>query len=193
VPNGIADWRIQLEGLTSNPTRVRITNSVSGGVWESPYNFQNWVIATQYAPDGTGSLWFEPFGAIASFHVQVWYLDGTTAEADTVSGAAILGAQFLGISTEDRVGAGAQLTANGIPDWLIRLQGLKAVPTRVRITSSVMGGVWESPYNFINWFISTQYSGGTGDLWFERLPGAAGFHVQVWYADGTTAETDATP
>jgi hypothetical protein len=83
------------------------------------------------------------------------------------------------------------VTPNGILDLQIRLQGLAGVQTKVRITGNP-AGVWETPYNGLNWPIATQYAGdGAGVLWFNPLPGTFGFHVQVWYSDGSTAAVDA--
>jgi hypothetical protein len=80
TPNGIRDLSIRLQGLTGVPTKVRITGSPAGG-WETPYNGLNWPIATQYPGDGTGILWFDPLPGTSQFHVQVWYADGSTAQA----------------------------------------------------------------------------------------------------------------
>ena len=42
-----------------------------------------------------------------------------------------------------------------------------------------------------NWLVAAEYgAGGTGNLWFEPW-GSPGFHVKVWYSDGTTDEVDA--
>lgn len=82
TPNGIRDWSIGLQGLAGIPTKVRITGSPTGGVWETPYNGLNWPIATQYAGDGTGILWFDPLAGTSTFRVQVWYADGSTVEVN---------------------------------------------------------------------------------------------------------------
>jgi Protein of unknown function (DUF4038)/Putative collagen-binding domain of a collagenase/Purple acid Phosphatase, N-terminal domain len=198
-PNGIPDWRIRLQGLSSVPNKVRITSSSSGGLWQGP-RFQNtWLIATQYGVDGTGTLWFEPLAGSTTFHVQVWYADGTTAETDATTAPpppppppppATLTAAFLGVTGQDRVGQSGALAPNEIPDWQIHVQGLRSTPTRVRITSAA-GGVWEAPFNGANWLVATQYgTDGTGDFWFEPW-GTPGFHVKVFYSDGTTDEADA--
>jgi hypothetical protein len=99
-----------------------------------------------------------------------------------------LKATFLGMTGQDYVGPVGQLSADGVPDWHIQLQGLRGIPIRVQITSTA-GGVWEAPFNRY-WVIFTQYgASGTGDLWFE--PSATpGFHVKVWYSDSTTDEAD---
>jgi hypothetical protein len=54
----------------------------TGGVWETPYNGVNWPIATQYAGDGTGVLWFDPLAGTSTFRVQVWYANGSTVEVN---------------------------------------------------------------------------------------------------------------
>lgn len=80
-PNGNPDWHIQLHGLRGIPTTVRIMSD-TGGIWEIPYNaFGNWVILPQYDSAGNADLWFEPWVS-QSFHVKVWYSDGSTDEAD---------------------------------------------------------------------------------------------------------------
>jgi hypothetical protein len=82
-PNGNPDWHIQLHGLRGTPTTVRITSD-TGGIWEIPYNaFGNWVNLPQYDGAGNGDLWFEPWFS-QSFHVTVWYSDGSTDESDAL-------------------------------------------------------------------------------------------------------------
>jgi PKD domain len=78
-PNGNPDWHIQLRGLRGIPTTVRIMSDT--GLWESPFNGSNWVILPQYDSAGNADLWFEPWVS-QSFHVKVWYSDGSTDEAD---------------------------------------------------------------------------------------------------------------
>src|SRR5205823_3154849 len=109
--------------------KVRIT-SAPGGVWEDPFNGGNWIILTQTDRSGNGDLWFEPWGT-SGFHVKVWYTDNTTDETDSVNGSPLsstLQASFLSVTGEDLVGPQNQVTANGIPDWHIRLQGLRSSP-----------------------------------------------------------------
>jgi hypothetical protein len=105
------------------------------------------------------------------------------------TGTSTLKASFIGATGEDYVGMLNQLTADGVPDWHIQLQGLRGIPVKVRITSTA-GGAWEVPYNGSNWIIFAQYgSSGTGDLWFDPWS-SPGFHVKVWYSDSTTDEAD---
>lgn len=82
TPNNTADFHISVAGLRGSPTRVRITSD-TGGIWETPFNGQNWIIASQYDGQGNGHYWFEPFSS-NDFRVQVWYPDGSTAVADAV-------------------------------------------------------------------------------------------------------------
>ncbi len=119
----------------STPARVRIT-SAAGGIWEAPFNGANWLVATQYGTGGTGDFWFEPWGS-AGFHVKVFYDNGTTDEVDVANSStpSTLAATFLGITGEDRVGQNGLPEQNGIPDWQIRLTGLRDTPIAVRITS----------------------------------------------------------
>ena len=125
--------------------------------------------------------------------MKVWYADGTTDEKDCVDGNPIspaLQASFLGVTGEDFVGPGNQTTGNGTPDWHIRIQGLRSSPVRVRV-SSTPGGVWEYPFNNSNWNIRVQTgSSSAADIWFEPW-NTGGFHVKVWFADGTSDEVDA--
>jgi thermitase len=191
--NGIPDWHLQLQGLRGTPTTVRIT-TIQGGVWETPFNGVNWVIAAQYGGGGSGDLWFEPYQTPTSVHVKVWYADSSTDEVDAVVGSpppAIFSAAFLGTTGQDYVGSMGSIGGNGIPDWHLQLQGLRGTPTKVRITTAE-DGEWETPFNGANWIIATQFSGnGTGDLWFEPFLTPSSVYVKVWYADGTTAEADA--
>jgi hypothetical protein len=189
TPNGVPDWHIQLQGLRGTPTKVQIT-STPGGVWQTPFNGVNWIIFAQYGTGGAGDLWFEPWN-VPGFHVKVWYSDSTTDEVDATTGTtgSTLKASFLGVTGQDYVGPMGQLTPDGVPDWHIQLQGLRGTPTKVQITSTP-GGVWQTPFNGVNWIIFAQYgTGGAGDLWFEPW-GVPGFHVKVWYSDNTTDEAD---
>src|SRR5262249_45734375 len=137
-------------------------------------------------------FWFDPWSS-AGFDVKVWYIDSTTDEADATSSTgtvtSTLKASYLGATGQDYVGILNQLTADGVPDWHIQLQGLRGIPVKVRITSNA-GGAWEVPYNGSNWIIFAQYgTSGTGDLWFDPWS-SPGFHVKVWYSDSTTDEAD---
>jgi hypothetical protein len=194
--NGNPDWNIHLQGLRATPVKVRIT-SAAGGAWEDPFNGANWIILTQTDRAGNGDLWFEPWGT-PGFHVKVWYADSTTDEVDAVTGvvqptpppSSSFQASFLGVTGEDFAGTSSVIGANGVPDWHIRLQGLRSSVVRVQITSS-SGGVWESPYNGWSWLVYIREDGsGNADLFFEPWNTAA-FHVKVWYSDGSTAEVDA--
>jgi hypothetical protein len=189
--NGNPDWNIHLQGMRSPPIKVRIT-STTGGAWESPFNGSNWIILMQTDSSGNGDLWFEPWST-SGFQVKVWYADGTTDETDSVDGALIpstFQASFLGTTGEDFVGTLNRTSADGVPDWHFQLQGLRSSPVKVRV-SSTPGGVWETPFNGSNWIIRVQLgSSANADLWMEPFS-TGGFHVKVWYSDGTTDEVDA--
>src|SRR5215467_10954044 len=89
-----------------------------------------------------------------------------------------LKASYLGATGEDYVGPQGQLSPDGVPDWHIHLQGLRGTPVLVRIVSTA-GGVWQTPYNGLNWVISAQYgASGSGDLFFAPWS-TSGFHVKV--------------
>ena len=107
--------------------------------------------------------------------------------------ASTLSATFRGTSENiDKVGHANQTTPNGTADFHITVSGLRSTPTKVRI-SSASGGVWETPFNGTNWIIATQYSGTTGDFFFDFDAISANiFRVKVTYADNTTDEVDAT-
>ena len=124
--------------------------------------------------------------------MKVWYADGTTDEKDCTDGnptLSTLQASFLGVTGEDFVGPLNQTTANGIPDWHIRLQGLRSSVVKVQI-SSTPGGVWEAPFNGANWIIYGQPgSSADADIWFEPWD-TGGFRIKIWFADGSTDEVD---
>jgi subtilisin family serine protease len=189
APSGTPDWRLLLEGLRSSPVKIRISSS-SGGVWESPFNGSNWLILLQYDGGGNANLWFEPW-SVPGFHVKVWYSDGSSDEVDAIVAAppSAFKASFLGVTGEDYVGPW-QIAPSGTADWRMQLEGLRGNPVKIRIWSS--SGVWESPFNGVNWLIFSQYDGGgNANLWFEPWS-VPGFHVMVWYSDGTTDEADAS-
>ncbi|MBM4261298.1 MAG: hypothetical protein FJ145_07640 [Deltaproteobacteria bacterium] len=193
TPNGTADFHIAAGGLRATPTRVRITSN-SGGIWETPFNGQNWIIATQYDGQGNAHFWFEPF-ASSIFRVQVWYSDGTTATADAGNAPAASGGQFrainLGVTGEDRVGEINQTSGNGKADFHMSVSGLRGTPNKVTIVSDT-GGVWETPFNGYNWIIATQYDGqGSGHFWFEQYPSNR-FRVIARYADGSNDDVEAS-
>src|SRR5215467_12138759 len=86
TPNGKPDFHLSVSGLRGTPNKVTITNG-TGGIWETPFNGTNWIIATLYDGKGNGDFWFEQF-ASNKFHVKVRYADGTTDEADASKQAA---------------------------------------------------------------------------------------------------------
>jgi hypothetical protein len=83
TPNGKADFHITVSGLRGVPNKVTITSD-TGGIWETPFNGQNWIIATQYDGQGNGHYWFEQF-ASKTFSVKVGYADGTSDVANAAS------------------------------------------------------------------------------------------------------------
>lgn len=196
TPNGAADFHISATGLRAVPTRVRITSN-TGGIWETPFNGQNWIIATQHDGQGNAHFWFDPF-ASNNFRLQVWYADGTTAAVDAADTLATTAGQFrainLGVTGEDRVGRINQ-TSNGVADYHVIVSGLRGTASKVTIVSDT-GGVWETPFNGYNWTIATQYDAqGNGNFWFEQFPSNR-FRVMIRYDDGSSDEaevTNATP
>src|SRR5678816_815423 len=133
APSGVADWHIQLQGLRSTPVTIRIS-APNGSLWESPFTGASWLIFPQYVGAGNAELWFEPYTA-PSFHVKVWYSDGTTDEIDATNGASppTLTARFLGATGQDFVGP-VQIAPSGVADWHIQLQRFRITisePTRL--------------------------------------------------------------
>jgi len=188
TPDGVADFHIAVSGLRSIPVKVTVTSD-TGGVWETPFNGFNWIVAT--ALTGTaGDFWFEPFNS-NTFHVKVTYADGSTDETNAVTGATApvgtLQAAFRG-QDADVVGQGNQTTPDGVADFHISVSGVRANPVKATITSDT-GGVWETPFNGFNWIIASQFAGTSGDLWFEPF-NSNSFHVKLTYADGSTDESD---
>ncbi len=81
TPNGINDYHVTMTGLRSNPTKITVTSD-TGGIWETPFNGQNWIMATSFNNSAmTMDVWFEQFNA-KTFKVKVVYADKTTDEAN---------------------------------------------------------------------------------------------------------------
>jgi hypothetical protein len=189
-PNGVVDWHIKLEGLRATPLRTRVT-SADGGLWEGPFNGASYLVATQYAGNGGGDAWIEPWASSGGLHVKVWYPDSTTDDIDVTVPTVIpsLRGTYLGSTGQDFLD-GLTLLPNGIPDWHIQLQGLRGAPLHVQVTGNG-DGLWESPFNGTNWVVAIQYSGnGNGDIWLEPWSLHTAFHLKVWYSDGTMDEAN---
>jgi hypothetical protein len=163
-----------------------------------PFNTYTWQPKISTSRDGTKVVFGSNFGLQAILGYPTEYSDAYMIDMTSSSPPpppppppSAFSATFLGVTGGDFVGEGGQLSPNGNPDWHIQLQGLRATPTTVRITSNT-GGIWEIPYNAAgNWVILPQYAaGGNADLWYEPWPSQS-FHVTVWYSDGSTDETDA--
>src|SRR5215471_1800822 len=178
------------------PASTMLTATATDDGFPSPLTY-TWSMLS-----GTGVTLTNPnssstqvsFSAAGTYILRVTVSDGQlSATADVVvtvnannqgSGQASgpLKATFLGITGQDYVGPGGQLTPDGVPDWHIQLQGLRSNPVAVRIISTA-GGHWVGPYDGNNWVISAQWgASGTGDLWFEPYS-TPGFHIKVWYSD----------
>jgi PKD repeat protein len=80
--NGMPDFHISVSGLRGTPSKVTITSD-TGGIWETPFNGFNWIIATQSSGQNA-EYWFEQFTS-KKFHVKVRYTDGTADEADAAN------------------------------------------------------------------------------------------------------------
>src|SRR5262245_54804480 len=105
--------------------------------------------------------------------------------------AAGLTARFVGIGGD--VVAKTVFSADGEPDFHISLDGLHSAPTHILVTSDT-GGIWETPLNESgNWVVGlTNFTGTTADIYISQFTSNT-FHVQVWYSDGSSDQTDATP
>jgi len=202
-PNGKADFHISVSGLRSTPQKITITSD-TGGIWETPFNGRNWIIAVQHDQAGNGDYWFEQFGS-KTFHVKVYYSDGTSDESDALNQSSsfpaigipptatsfpsTLLAVFAGVD-RDTVGQ-TSVSPDGQADSRIHLTGLRSSPTTVSITSDT-GSVWNFPYDGSHWLIGlSNYSAGNADLFFAQWPSNK-YHVYVGYSDGTSDETDAS-
>jgi uncharacterized protein (DUF1800 family) len=189
-PDGQPDFHISLGGLRSAPTQITVTSD-TGGVWNFPFDNYHWVVGLFNYSGASGELYFAQFPS-NKFHVQVWYSDGTSDQADALNqppSTSTLTAKFVGVGT-DLVGIPV-LSPDGQPDFHITLGGLRSAPTRITVTSDT-AGIWNFPFNGINWVVGLfNYSGATGELYFAQFASNT-FHVQVWYSDGTSDQTDAT-
>lgn len=77
-PSGKNDIRIRIDGIAKQPTKVRIV-SKDRGVWEWPYNGDNWIIGIQWLTTQALELRFEPFGDVsAGYSLTLTHDDGRT-------------------------------------------------------------------------------------------------------------------
>jgi uncharacterized protein (DUF1800 family) len=189
-PDGQPDYHITLSGLRAVPTQIIVTAD-SGGIWNGPYDGYYWVVGLFNYNAGNGDLYFAQYQS-TKFHVQVWYTDGTTDQVDATnlpSPISTLAAIFQGVGS-DAVGQ-YTLAPDGQPDYHINLSGLRAVPVQITVTAD-SGGIWDGPYDGYYWVVGLfNYNAGNAELYFAQYRSNK-FHVQVWYADGTSDQADAT-
>ena len=182
-PDGRPDFNIKVAGLRSIPAEIQISSN-SNGLWKTPFNNYNWVIAIQNYNNGAGDLYFSQYPS-SSFSVDVRYADGTTDHAFAVAPPpppSTLTASFIGVGV-DAVGELSQ-SPDGRPDFDIRVGGLRSIPIEIQILSDT-SGVWRNPING-SWTIGLRnYSNGSGDLYFSQYSSHT-FTLDVRYADGTT-------
>jgi len=84
TPDGINDVHIILSGVQGTITGVRITGA--NGIWETPFNGQNWIVAIR--PQTNSSLvdlYFDFWQVGSSYTVALTFADGST---QTVQAAA---------------------------------------------------------------------------------------------------------
>jgi hypothetical protein len=127
-------------------------------------------------------------GTVPFDGVQPTPIPTPTPTPTPTPGPALTG-QFLGVTGEDKVGQGSQMTPNGVLDWHLRVQNVTSDPATVRIDAFVNGvsnGRWVSPFNGTNWIIAKTFTASTLDLWFEPYQVPTTFNVTITYGEGTT-------
>ncbi len=188
-PDGRPDFNIRVAGLRSAPVGMEITSD-TGGIWQTPFNGSNWVIALLNYDSGSANLYFSQYSS-NSYVLQVTYADGSRDQAPVAgptSPPSTLTAAFLGIGP-DAVGE-TSFSPDGRPDFNIRVAGLRSTPVGMEITSDT-GGIWQTPFNWVNWVVAlANYSAGSADLYYSQYDSHT-FRVQVVYADGTQDQADA--
>lgn len=188
-PDGRPDFNIKVSGLRSVPVEIKILSD-AGGIWETPFNGANWVIALRNFSNGSGDLYFAQYPS-NRFALSVLYADGTGDQAVVSNPSDLphsLTATFLGLGV-DTVSE-LTLTPDGRADYHLHLTGLHAIPTQMQILSD-SGGIWQMPFNNSNWVIAlSNFNAGTGDLYFSQYPSKT-FRVLISYADGSTDQADA--
>jgi uncharacterized protein (DUF1800 family) len=183
-PDGLPDYWISLGGLRGPVAQMEIMSD-NYGLWHTPFNGGNWVIATTNANGATADIYFAVWTA-SQFKVRVWYTDGSTDEADAAipSRPSTLTATFRGTGPD--VISPLAIVPDGSPDFRISLGGLRGTPSQISITSET--GFWHVPFNGTNWIIRfSSQSSSTAELNFSQWP-SQNFKVRVVYPDSSSDE-----
>ena len=84
-PDGVKDVHIKLSGVSGTITSVRITGVGTDGVWQTPFNGYNWIVAIRPQSDPSFvDLYFDFYMPITSYNLTVSYSDGATQMVQTV-------------------------------------------------------------------------------------------------------------
>jgi hypothetical protein len=83
-PYGAIDRQIRVIGVSGDIKKVRVTGSK--GVWETPLNIYNWIIAiVPTADQSVVDLFFEPWSDSTSYLVTITYPDNAVVSAQTTT------------------------------------------------------------------------------------------------------------
>ena len=110
APDGQQDFQINLSGLRSNPSLINVTSD-TGGIWNTPFNGQNWVVALSNFSGGTADIHFAQFTS-NKFHVKVGYSDATSDEADATNNTGITQSDTVRFLEQSTFGPTSDLIAH---------------------------------------------------------------------------------
>ena len=110
APDGQPDFQINLSGLRSNPSLINVTSD-TGGIWNTPFNGQNWVVGLSNFSGGAAEIHFAQFTS-NKFHVKVGYSDGTFDEADAINNAGVTQSDTIRLLEQSTFGPTSDLIAH---------------------------------------------------------------------------------
>ncbi len=202
--DGVPDVHIRLSGVQSPVTGVTITDG-GIGVWQTPYNGHNWIVAINPEADPSiVDLFYDFWQPASSFTVALTFADGSAQTIQASSSSTVpspvaspptpvlpVTAVLLGQTGEDIVGT-TSLGADGVQDVHIRLSGVQSPVAGVTITDGGIG-VWQTPYNGHNWIVAINPEANPSivDLFYDFWQPASSFTVALTFADGS-AQTGQT-